>query len=86
MRRWSSAIKHPIRATPRSSPKWELLNRNSDGFPLLAGELTSAFALTERDNAGADPSNLASTAARDGNGWILNGHKWFITNPQSLTS
>jgi acyl-CoA dehydrogenase len=49
-------------------------------YPLLAGELTSAFALTERDNAGADPSNLASTAARDGNGWILNGHKWFITN------
>ena len=48
--------------------------------PLLAGELTSAFALTERDNAGADPSNLASTAVRDGNGWILNGHKWFITN------
>jgi len=55
-------------------------------YPLLAGELTSAFALTERDNAGADPSNLASTAARDGNGWILNGHKWFITTPPSLTS
>jgi acyl-CoA dehydrogenase len=49
-------------------------------YPLLAGELTSAFALTERDNAGADPSNLASTAVRDGNSWILNGHKWFITN------
>jgi acyl-CoA dehydrogenase len=49
-------------------------------YPLLAGELSSAFALTERDNAGADPSNLTSTAVRDGNSWILNGHKWFITN------
>ncbi|WP_028851465.1 acyl-CoA dehydrogenase family protein [Thermocrispum municipale] len=48
--------------------------------PLLAGEMYSAFALTEPDNAGADPTNLSTTAVRDGDGWVLNGHKWFISN------
>ena len=48
--------------------------------PLLSGELYSAFALTEPDNAGADPSQLSTTAVPDGDGWVINGHKWFITN------
>ncbi len=48
--------------------------------PLLAGELCSAFAMTERDTAGADPSQLAATGRLDGDEWVLNGHKWFITN------
>lgn len=48
--------------------------------PLLAGEKYSAFALTEPDNAGADPTNLQTTAVRDGDNWVLNGHKWFISN------
>lgn len=48
--------------------------------PLLSGEYYSAFALTELDNAGADPTNLATTAVADGDDWILNGHKWFISN------
>jgi acyl-CoA dehydrogenase len=49
-------------------------------YPLLAGVLCSAFAMTERDTAGADPSQLAATAVPDGDGWVINGHKWFITN------
>lgn len=48
--------------------------------PLLAGAMYSSFALTEPDNAGADPTNLTTTAVRDGAGWVLNGHKWFISN------
>jgi len=48
--------------------------------PLLAGEMYSAFALTEPDNAGADPTNLTTTAVREGDGWVINGAKWFISN------
>jgi acyl-CoA dehydrogenase len=48
--------------------------------PLLDGKLYSAFAMTEPDSAGADPTTLSTTAVRDGNHWIINGHKWFITN------
>ena len=48
--------------------------------PLLAGEMYSSFALTEPGNAGADPTNLTTTATWDGENWNLNGHKWFISN------
>lgn len=48
--------------------------------PLLAGEMYSAFALTEPDNAGSDPTQLSTSAVRDGDDWIINGHKWFISN------
>src|SRR3979490_2239451 len=48
--------------------------------PLLAGQRYSAFALTEPDNAGADPTRLSTTAVADGDDWIINGRKWFISN------
>jgi acyl-CoA dehydrogenase len=48
--------------------------------PLLAGEMYSAFALTEVDNAGSDPTRLSTTAKRDGDDWIINGRKWFVSN------
>jgi acyl-CoA dehydrogenase len=48
--------------------------------PLLAGEMYSAFALTELDNAGSDPTRLSTTAVRDGDDWVINGHKWFVSN------
>jgi acyl-CoA dehydrogenase len=47
--------------------------------PLLAGEIYSCFAMTE-PGAGADPTLLQTTAVRDGDGWNLDGHKWFISN------
>lgn len=48
--------------------------------PLARGEARSAFAMTEpAPGAGADPSGLRSFAVRDGDGWVINGHKWFIT-------
>ncbi len=49
-------------------------------LPKLArGEWTSAFALTE-ENAGSDAANVETTARRDGNGYVLNGTKRYITN------
>jgi acyl-CoA dehydrogenase len=48
--------------------------------PLVAGEFRSAFAMTEPGpGAGSDPSMLASRAERTRDGWLLNGHKLFIT-------
>jgi acyl-CoA dehydrogenase len=48
--------------------------------PLLAGELKSAFSMTEPDTAGSDPTLLATTAVRDGDSWVINGRKWFTSN------
>ena len=47
--------------------------------PLAAGELIGCFALTE-PGAGSDPSALRTTARRDGDDYVLNGNKVFITN------
>ncbi len=48
--------------------------------PLLDGRLRSAFSMTEPDTAGSDPTLLRTTAVRDGEEWVVNGHKWFTTN------
>jgi acyl-CoA dehydrogenase len=47
--------------------------------PLLDGDIRSCFAMTEPD-AGSDPTRIATTARREGDGWLLNGHKWFASN------
>jgi acyl-CoA dehydrogenase len=47
--------------------------------PLLAGEIRSAFSMTE-PGAGADPTLLSTMAVRDGDEWVINGHKWFTSN------
>jgi acyl-CoA dehydrogenase len=47
--------------------------------PLLAGEIRSAFSMTE-PGAGADPTLLSTRAIRDGDEWVINGHKWFTSN------
>ena len=48
--------------------------------PLLAGDLRSAFSMTEPDTAGSDPTLLQTRAVRDGDEWVINGHKWFTSN------
>ena len=48
-------------------------------FPLLDGRLRSAFSMTE-PGAGADPTLLKTRAVRDGDEWLINGHKWFTSN------
>jgi acyl-CoA dehydrogenase len=47
--------------------------------PVLRGEHREAWAVTE-PGAGSDVSALAATAERDGDEWILNGEKWFVTS------
>lgn len=47
--------------------------------PLAAGEVRSCFAMTEPEVAGSDPTGLRATAHRDGDQWVINGHKWFIS-------
>lgn len=49
-------------------------------WPNYRGEISSAFALTEPQLAGADPTRIGTTATADGDEWVLNGEKWMITN------
>jgi acyl-CoA dehydrogenase len=50
--------------------------------PSLRGERFGSYAVTE-PGSGSDARNLASTAVRDGDGWVLNGEKWFVTGPDN---
>lgn len=47
--------------------------------PQLDGRIRSAFAMTEPGTASSDASNIAMRAVRDGDDWVLNGRKWWIT-------
>ena len=47
--------------------------------PLLAGEIRSAFSMTEPDVASSDPTNLALRIERRGDSYVVNGRKWFST-------
>jgi acyl-CoA dehydrogenase len=50
------------------------LKRLCDGFTM------SCFAMTEPEVAGSDPTLIRTHAEQDGDEWIINGHKWFISN------
>ena len=58
-------------ATPEQYRRWQT--------PLLAGEIRSAFAMSEPDVASSDPTNLQTLVRRDGDDYVINGRKWFIT-------
>ncbi len=47
--------------------------------PLLNGEIRSAFAMTEPDVASSDATNIAMSAVLEGDEWVLNGEKWYIS-------
>src|SRR5947207_3798438 len=48
--------------------------------PLLAGDLRSAFSMTEPHTAGSDPTQLQTRAVRDGDEYVITGRKWFSSN------
>ncbi len=48
--------------------------------PLVTGEIRSFFSMTEPEVSGADPTNLQTRAVRDGDEWVINGHKWFSSS------
>jgi acyl-CoA dehydrogenase len=47
--------------------------------PLLAGEIRSAFAMTEPDRASSDAKNIGMTAVLENGEWVLNGEKYYIS-------
>jgi len=64
--------------TPAQKERWLL--------PLVQGHIRSCFAMTEpAPGAGADPSMLQTTAVRDGDHYVINGTKWFITGAEGAS-
>lgn len=60
-----------IAATPEQKEKYLR--------PLATGDVRSCFAMTEPEVSGSDPTGLRTTAVLDGDEWVINGHKWFIS-------
>jgi acyl-CoA dehydrogenase len=50
--------------------------------PLVAGEIRSFFSMTEPEVAGSDPTTLLTRAVRDGEEWVIDGHKWFSSGAE----
>jgi acyl-CoA dehydrogenase len=50
--------------------------------PLVAGEARSFFSMTEPEVPGSDPTTLRTRAVRDGDEWVIDGHKWFSSGAE----
>ncbi len=61
-----------LAGTPEQKETWLV--------PLLDGRIFSAFSMTEPEHAGSDPTRMSTTAVRDGDEWVIDGHKWFSSN------
>jgi acyl-CoA dehydrogenase len=50
--------------------------------PLVAGQIRSFFSMTEPEVPGSDPTTLRTRAVRDGDEWVIDGHKWFSSGAE----
>jgi acyl-CoA dehydrogenase len=50
--------------------------------PLVAGDVRSFFSMTEPEVPGSDPTTLRTRAVRDGDEWVIDGHKWFSSGAE----
>ncbi len=50
--------------------------------PLVAGEIRSFFSMTEPEVPGSDPTTLRTRAVKDGDEWVIDGHKWFSSGAE----
>ncbi len=83
----SHGLREQRRRTPATPSCWRSGSRRSgreeqrtsSSSPCSTEGLRSAFSMTE-PGAGADPTLIATTAQRDGEEWVINGHKWFTSN------
>jgi alkylation response protein AidB-like acyl-CoA dehydrogenase len=53
--------------------------------PLVNGDIRSCFSMTEPEVPGSDPTTLQTRAVRDGDEWVINGHKWFTSGAIGAT-
>jgi len=53
--------------------------------PLIRGDIRSCFAMTEPELAGSNPVWLNTTAEKDGDDYVINGHKWFTSSAEGAT-
>src|SRR3954447_10002799 len=51
-------------------------------YPLVAGQIRSFFSMTEPEVPGSDPTTLRTRAVRDGDDWVMDGHKWFSSSAE----
>ena len=50
--------------------------------PLVEGDVRSFFSMTEPEVSGSDPTTLRTRAVRDGDAWVIDGHKWFSSGAE----
>ena len=51
-------------------------------LPLARGEIRSCFSMTEPEHAGSNPAWMSTTAVKDGDDYVINGHKWFTSSAE----
>ncbi|SCW81150.1 Acyl-CoA dehydrogenase [Sphingobium faniae] len=71
----TESLQTAIMLHQHASPAWkEKVLR-----PLVDGDFSVSFAATEPDVAGSDPTGMQTTGVLDGDQWVINGRKWFIS-------
>ncbi|MGH9908578.1 MAG: acyl-CoA dehydrogenase family protein [Pyrinomonadaceae bacterium] len=53
--------------------------------PLMRGEIRSCFSMTEPEHPGSNPTWMSTNATRDGQDYVINGHKWFTSSAEGAT-